>query len=239
MFLKNIKYLAFREKTTYENNMFPEHPNWTYVLDPTFLHDPEYYLKMAKKPDMEIPNDFSVSYFPHKDIFKSSLNIPENTIELYNNPTIGIREFLWIMKNCKEVYTNAFHGTVFGIMFGKRVLNDKCHTMKTKNILDEFKISVNDDHCLIYDGETVKKIIVKQRERSKHFLECAFSNKDLLFKKKGFSCYAKDKNVRDSSASGGFCAVSASKIFEENGIVYGAAYADGFRHVKTVRVDNM
>lgn len=188
---------------------------------------------------MELPDGFTVSYFPHKNEWNSSLKVPDNAIELYDNPNIGIREFLWMMSNCDMLYTNAFHGTVFGILFGKKIVNDRCSMNKTKCVLDEFQAHVDENHVISYDIDTVRKAIVKQRERSRHFLECAFSNKDLAFREKRFACYANNVTLRSLSTSGGFCGISASHILRENGIVYGAAYIDGFRHVKTVRVDNI
>lgn len=111
--------------------------------------------------------------------------------------------------------------------------------MKTKCILDEFHASVDENHMIVYDQETVRKAIAMQRGRSRHFLECAFNNRDLVFKKRKLACYAKTGLVRDLSASGGFCGTLANKVISDGGVVYGASYVDGFRHVKTVRVENM
>ena len=54
-----------------------------------------------------------------------------------------------------------------------------------------------------------------------------------------YACYAKDKEIRDKSASGGMSALLAKHIIDNNGIVYGATYADDFKSVKTICVSNM
>lgn len=55
--------------------------------------------------------------------------------------------------------------------------------------------------------------------------------------KQTICCYS--KSFRNISSSGGFCAVCANYIYEQNGIVYGAAYQRDFKGVITIPTYNM
>ena len=38
-FFNSIEHVSFREKSSYDVNSDPSHPNWTYTIDPSLLHD--------------------------------------------------------------------------------------------------------------------------------------------------------------------------------------------------------
>jgi coenzyme F420-reducing hydrogenase beta subunit len=58
-------------------------------------------------------------------------------------------------------------------------------------------------------------------------------------KQERYAVYSKNPTTRALSSSGGFVGTLAEKTLNAEGVVYGAAYVDGFKHVKTIRVDNI
>ncbi len=55
---------------------------------------------------------------------------------------------------------------------------------------------------------------------------------------KAYAVKNKDENVRVQSSSGGAFSAIAEKILNDGGIVFGAAFADGFKAVEHIAVDN-
>ena len=234
-FFNSIEHVSFREKSSYDVNSDPSHPNWTYTIDPSLLHDQEFYRGFWKKPDIELPEQFDVVYTPHD--FCKPLNASKDAIELYNNPKIGIREFLWMVGHCKTIYTTAYHGTIFGILFNRRIVNDNPNQFKTKELFNLFGITVGNGNEVKYDLDMMKPILEKERERVFQYLSKAL-NVGVKIPVK-LACYSKNNFVRDMSSSGGFCGVVANQVLCDKGVVYGASYVDGFKHVKTIRVTNI
>lgn len=236
LLFKNIPYISFREKSSYEENKTEGFLNLTYLLDPVFLHGEDFYRKFEQKPNIKLPNNFNVSYTPHPSI--SIKTIPNNTIELYNNKDIGIREFIWMIRNCNTIYTTAYHGTIFGMIFGKKIYNNFTQQYKTQQMLNIFN-AYTENNIIYYDKDHFKDIIEEQKRKSRNFLKNAFSQNLLFDKNTKIACYSKNNIVRSLSSSGGFCGTVANYIFNMNGLVYGATYIDRFRHVKTISVNNI
>jgi len=99
----------------------------TFVLDPTFLIDKKYYLDIIKNYKGEVP-------IKKKYIFIYNINNNTFVIDAVNNATkifdfdtyyfnlnneSSIQNFIYYMVNSEAVITNAFHGTVFSIIFNK------------------------------------------------------------------------------------------------------------------------
>ena len=97
------------------------------VLDPTFLIDIKYYIKIIKNYKRNIKqNDnfiFSYTVTNSKKLKRFIRIITENNhykIKIINIHTANqIEEFLYGIYNCKAVITDSFHGTVFSIIFNK------------------------------------------------------------------------------------------------------------------------
>lgn len=139
--------------------------------------------------------------------------------------------------HCKTIYTTAYHGTIVGILFNRRIVNDNPKQFKTRELFDLFGITVNSMNEIVYDLNEIKTILNKERDRMFDFLSAAFQKNEDVPRK--FACYSKNEIVRSISSSGGFCGIAANYVLNNNGIVYGASYIDGFRHVKTIRVNNI
>ena len=151
-------------------------------------------------------------------------------------------EFLWMALNCRNFTTTSFHGTVFGIIFGKdmtfpdervfSVVNKWYGTMRIDNTLE--LIGAKIENGKIINQNEVSENISKQRELAREWLEKCLSCSGFKY-----ACYAKDTTIRDKSTSGGMSALIAKHFIDNGGVVYGAAYSDDFKSVKTVRVDSM
>lgn len=171
----------------------------------------------------------------------------KNYIVYGNTDKIGKRnfqpdEFLWMVLNCRNFTTTSFHGNVFGIIFGKNmafsdertfsVVNKRHGTLRIDNTLE--LIGAKIENGKIINQNEVFENIAKQRELAREWL-----GKCLTCSGFKYACYAKDTAIRDKSTSGGMSALIAKHFIDNAGVVYGAAYSDDFKSVKTVRVDNM
>ena len=125
--LKNFTGISTREKGSI--NMIEKHLGIksTFVLDPTFLIDKRYYLKLIKnyKNDFIIQKNFIFIYSITKSkLFKKFINElkEKSNYRIYQiNEKIEnqIRKFIYGINYCKAVITDSFHGTVFSLIFNK------------------------------------------------------------------------------------------------------------------------
>lgn len=58
------------------------------------------------------------------------------------------------------------------------------------------------------------------------------------FENKAYACFCNDNSLRLKSSSGGIFSVIATKILEDNGVVYGAAFDEEYK-VKHFKVNNI
>ena len=106
-------------------------------LDPTLLHDKNFYLEFAL-PVKNIPDRFILVYILHipkngnsllkwlKKETGAKIVLLDSTgkvgLFLKNDlviNNIGPQEFLWLFKNAESIVTTSFHGTCFSIIFEK------------------------------------------------------------------------------------------------------------------------
>ncbi len=61
-----------------------------------------------------------------------------------NADNMPIENFLWMMMNCKRLFTSSFHGTAFGILFNKLIVidNNKVNDMRIKNLASMFNLKI-------------------------------------------------------------------------------------------------
>ena len=125
--LKNFTGISLREKGSIK--LIESHLGFTpnFVLDPTFLIDKIFYLKLLNNynNDISIDNSFILIYtVTNSKILKKYINeIKEKfnyniyiiNINLKNN----IKKFIYGIYNCKAVITDSFHGTIFSLIFNK------------------------------------------------------------------------------------------------------------------------
>lgn len=122
----------------------------TQCIDPTFLMSPESWRQLERKPAQEIPKDYVFYYTVASgnplelallDRVKSRTGCPcVMSSTAFRKPNCadvqvkqcGPREFLYLVNHAKYVYTNSFHGLVFSILFGKRVISFKNMTTNSR-----------------------------------------------------------------------------------------------------------
>lgn len=113
------------------------------VCDPTLLLDQEDYIKIAKKPPLDIHGPYLLVYILDYmfNPFPEVNNIVRNVAETLGLPVvyiggkytvydshclsiehIGPCEFIWLFQHAKFVITTSFHGTAFATVFEKPLL---------------------------------------------------------------------------------------------------------------------
>ena len=125
--LRNFRGISFREIGTAK--MAAEHLkiNYTFVLDPTFLLDKQYYLDLIKNYQRDF--DFTKKYLMvyQLDENQAIKRYIKESIEKFNftiyrvshQDQYYVENFLFAMNISQAVITDSFHGTVFSIIFNK------------------------------------------------------------------------------------------------------------------------
>ena len=198
-------------------------------------------MEFAEQPSGFRKNsDFDLYYYVHEDKFDVDES-RKHAIVIGNvrgqERKFTLQEFVWLCSHCKRIYTNSFHGVCFGTMFNKKLVIDKRRrNVRIEQLFHLLGIHLSDDGSIL-DYDTVEKNIIHERENGRKYLDQVF--KMVESKQERYAVYSKQPVVRELSSSGGFCGTLAEKTLNDGGVVYGAAYIDGFTHVKTVRVDNL
>lgn len=107
----------------------------TTTPDPVFLLDTDHYMKIARKPNINVGNKFVLVYY-----LSNKSCVGSDLIELEaskrGNPIVMVRandssgrdcsfvptpeEWLWLIQNADYVITNSYHCLLFSLMFNKR-----------------------------------------------------------------------------------------------------------------------
>ena len=125
--LKNFTGVSVREEGSIK--LIKQHLGITpiFVADPTFLIDKKYYLDLIKdyKGEIKMKKKYIFIYTISNSTYidnavKEAVNfLNYDTYYLNLNNKTSILEFLYYMVKSDAVITNAFHGTVFSIIFNK------------------------------------------------------------------------------------------------------------------------
>ena len=239
----NMHSLSFREK-------LKDFPQDTQYIDPTLLLTKEDYEKIEEKPDGEIPKKFDFLYF-----VKNTSNNPTAILTFFlkerkekyplitnrDDLKLGPKQIIWCINHCQNLYTNSFHGFIFSVIFNKKVILYNKYDFRIRNVINLLNIKHKNNE--ITNLKEVLKNIKFQQQRSfeyfdKNLRECLDLQKNEEYPRV-YAAFRKDKTLRDQSTSGGLSALLAEKIFEKKGVVYGAAYAQDFRSVQHIRIDNI
>ncbi len=169
------------------------------LIDPTFLIDREEWDKIAVMPQSVRPDEpYILLYIMQQDDevyeyarrLKEQLGIKMVEISRYGyNPGFvdetvidaGPGEFLGLFKNAACVCTNSYHGLAYSVIYEKDCCLVPCKrfTARIDNLLNLLGIDAHKDSkeeramMLSYDRDAVRKIIGKERERSRRFLQRA------------------------------------------------------------------
>jgi hypothetical protein len=169
-FLKTMEYVSIRD---IDNQKFI--PNSIVNIDPTLLFGEDWWNVHVERPDgfdeTEL-NESPISYCPWFMVDNTGwFKKPDGCIECFHNENIKSPfQFLWVLKNCKEIHSYSFHAFIFSLIFNKRLFihNAKgnfklCNLMKLLNIRLEDGVFVN--------REEVFQNIVNQRKSSELYLK--------------------------------------------------------------------
>lgn len=195
-FVKKFDYISLREKS---GKNYVEHLTNTKVvnvLDPTLLLDKFSYEKILSETDERgyvliyncLHNDKDM--VRAADIFAKEkglkvieiscfpLNLKYHQVKL----SAGIEEFLGLFKHAEYVFTNAFHGTCFSIIFQKEFFTF-ARSDKDSRMLDLLALLDLSNHFisnsdkkkklpyLKIDYERVYKLLKLEQEKSVNFIK--------------------------------------------------------------------
>lgn len=108
-------------------------------IDPTLLFGADYWRSISVMPPKRIPDHY-ILYYPlqHNPLellliqaMKDKTGLPCVAVESALKKTKGVdvqipyyspKEYLWLIDHADYVVTNSFHGCLFSILFGKRVV---------------------------------------------------------------------------------------------------------------------
>lgn len=155
--LKSIKYISVREKTGAKIIKKLTNRNVPVVIDPTFLIGKEEWSKIADRSDIELPEEYIVTYFIGiDDYIKKYINevkIKYSGYKIINlvfdQTEFGPCDFLKLISKAKFVFTNSFHGLAFAINFNVpfavgKTLKDfgkNSAFARMEDLLDNFELS--------------------------------------------------------------------------------------------------
>lgn len=194
-YMMNIKGISVREERA--KQILSEFTNQEIVVlaDPTMVISKDKWIGIEKK--VKTPPHYIVVYClsqETKSIVKKMLDkiygkeSPE-IIWLFdkNHPEsfwYGPSEFIYVIHNADAVYTDSFHGTVFSLIFEKKVrvferisngfsMHSRIETLVQKMGLDS-KIVIKDvneaeTECFI-DYSTVNKRLVEEKEKYQRYI---------------------------------------------------------------------
>ena len=138
------------------------------VLDPTFLLAPDHWRRIARKPDVRVPDKYLLLYVVEET--RQSAWIYEKAREVAAEKDLGIvkvvrpcddnsgmphimnvveiedcgpLEFLWLFGNAEAVFAGSFHATVFSILFSRDFwcIPHPTDRERTDSLLSEFGLS--------------------------------------------------------------------------------------------------
>ena len=188
--LKNFSGISIREKGSIKliENHLGIKP--TFTLDPTFLIDKRYYLKLINnyKNDISIDNSFLFIYTVTNskilENYINTINVKYN-YKIYIINTIiknNIKKFIYGINNCKAVITDSFHGTIFSLIFNKSFISfvydengrERFNTLKEvfnlQNRIYDYK-SIPDPKILDIPLYINKNLLSKLKKLSINFLK--------------------------------------------------------------------
>lgn len=195
--LNNIKCLSVREengKSIVEK--ITGRTDCKVCLDPTMLLTKDEWEIVSKKPSINLPTKYILTYFLGElsDNRKEQIQkiAQDNSCEIINildqnNPfyNCGPSEFLYLEKNAFLICTDSFHSCVFAIIFEKpflvfdRVDNDEKMNSRLDTLLQTFDLSsqkienYDNSNKFKYDTKKVINILEKEKLQSIKFLRNA------------------------------------------------------------------
>lgn len=168
------------------------------VIDPTLMLDKSEWIKISKKPNLKINKNYILLYFLgeiSKKTMESIIEISKNNdLEIINlldknNKNIykiAPDEFIYLISNCKLVFTDSFHAIIFSIIMEKpfviceRLDSNISMNSRISTLVNLFKIenriekNINFKEIFDADYNNVNKIITRERKKVIDYLNNAF-----------------------------------------------------------------
>lgn len=144
-------------------------------MDPTLLYDENWWDKHIVKPsglDEDEIRKTSITYCPwFKENHTSWFKKPDGCMECYLNEHIKSPfEFLWVLKNCREVHSYSFHAFIFSLIFDKPLfIHNATHNFKLTNLMKLLNIRLEDGKFV--NRDEVMQNIKNQRKASEIYLK--------------------------------------------------------------------
>lgn len=199
--INGIKFLSVREEAGAEIIRELTNRKSTVLVDPTMLLSESDWIKIEKKPKLDIRKNYILTYFLGKKDKNLAMKIDEIS-KIYDLDIINLldeenkyiysldpSEFIWLIHNCKLIYTDSFHGTVFSMIFEKpfvvcerkdnlKSMNSRLDTLLKKFNLNNRKIE-NLELKSIFDINYEEKddILEFEKEKSINYLKEALNLK--------------------------------------------------------------
>lgn len=167
--------ISIRELKTIESQFNDSSLNIQSHIDPTLLHDINYYQSLSKK--IPLPKDYMIVYDMKGDrklrelipFLENKLQISIITFSNYNYydkrypsfKSFGPSEFLYMYSRASYVLTTSYHGLIFSLIYRKKfvALNPNSRKLRMTDLLEKlniqkkfFSLNSNYDFNEIYDS---------------------------------------------------------------------------------------
>lgn len=193
-YLKEFKSISVREKKAVDLVKKITGENAQYHIDPTFLVSKEKWLDIAIKPKIEGKYILIYTMQKNNKVYEYARKIKEilgykvvdiNKYGLKQDFVdeviidVGPREFIGLFEQSAFICTNSFHGLAFSLILEKDffVVPSTRFNSRIGNLMGIFELELYSDVSTdiiekqFYDRERIKKIIVKQKEKSIKYLK--------------------------------------------------------------------
>ena len=174
----------------------------TVNVDPTLLHDKDFYEKYAV-PVRGVPERFILAYILHipkngnkllkwlKSEQNAEIVLLDNSGQIgyfiKNDLVIkdaGPGEFLWLMKNSESIVTTSFHGVCFSLIFEKEfyAIVNPASPGRISDLLAKFGIMPIQESDKIFfrnnmiDWKNVENVLQSERKASENYLRNVYKN---------------------------------------------------------------
>ena len=179
--LRNVKYISTRELsgTLLTHSWFNIESKA--VLDPTMLHDKEYYLNKIHQPECKNQNGIFAYILDNNNEWKISC---QNLSKQLKEPLLqfdgSCEQFIFNFNKAKYIITDSYHGSVFSLIFNKPFIclrnkmrgNDRFDDLCIRfNIEDRFIESLNNINLELFNIKpNCNSKILEYRKDSLDFL---------------------------------------------------------------------
>lgn len=193
--LSKINHISVREEEGVRIVKALSGANATWVLDPTMLLESSHWAALERRPKgFRYDKDgFILNYVLGESVAANQINKREKSSKLpvvrigKTTSNVGPAEFLWLIHNAESVFTDSFHGTVFSLLFHRRVfvysrkdsLGDMSSRFEVFKLFDMFSERVDAEDSMSLpdmDWEVFESKLARLRAHSIKWLKSALAD---------------------------------------------------------------